>query len=74
MKDRYKELMRRSFGDAVSLADDFEQEYGLPVSDEMLVNMSMALYQHRVRNYEMKKAKMESEAQFPQGSPDAGRY
>jgi len=74
MKDRYKELMRRSFGDAVSLADDFEEEYGLPVTDDMLVNMGMALYQHRVRNYEMKKAEMKSGAQFPEGSPDAGRY
>lgn len=74
MKDRYKELMRRSFGDAVSLTDDFEEEYGLPVTDEMLVKMSMALYQHRVRNYEMKKAKAENASAFPEGSPDAGRY
>jgi len=74
MRDRYRELLQRSFKDAAAVAADVEDEYGVPVTEQMLSQMAMSLYHYRVRRFDMKRQRAEEVMQMPEGSPDMGRY
>ena len=74
MKDRYKELMKRSVSDAQEIARyDIGQEGTVDVGEEFVVNIAMALYSQRAMEYNYQKmAARQAESGF-QGNPDMGR-
>lgn len=56
MRDRYKELMLRSFKDAMDVVDDYNRwaeeafDAAPPVPPQAVPQIAMALYQSRVMN------------------------
>lgn len=74
MKDIYRELMRRSFEDAASIARTMEDESDIQVPAEAYPQMALHLYQHRVEQNRKAVMEAEIEAQEGEGTPDRGRY
>lgn len=74
MKDIHKKLMKRSFKDAASIAEDIEEEYGIVIPQEAYPQMALHLYEHRVQKNRMNWYEAKHNAAYPDGSPDAGRY
>lgn len=74
MKDRYKQLMKRSINDAHEVwmeeLDDEDVPFG---SEEVFVAMAMGLYNRRAGWYEQKRMMAKQAAASGAGSPDIGR-
>lgn len=74
MKDIYRELLRRSIEDTYAVLDTVEDENGYTVPPDVYGQMALSLYHHRVASHEREYAEARQEEQFPDGSPDQGRY
>jgi hypothetical protein len=75
MKDRYKQLMKRSVDDAYEVwREEFDGDEGPFGSEEVFVAMVMGLYTRRAGWYEQKRMMAKQAAATGQGSPDIGRH
>jgi DNA-binding phage protein len=74
MKDRYKQLMKRSVKDAEEIAKyNYGAEGVEDAGEEFIMNMSMMLYSQRAMQYNAKKAMARNALNNFDGNPDMGR-
>ena len=75
MKDRYKQLMKRSVDDAYEVWREEFNEEDVPFdSEDVFVAIAMGLYNRRAGWYEQKRMMAKQAAATGQGSPNLGRH
>lgn len=74
MKDIYRELMKRSFKDAMWVVEEVEKEYDITIPAESYPKMALMLYQDRIEGRQIRDYQKEKEEMYPDGDPNKGRY